>query len=97
MQTTETKDITVHIHQLHKEYVFEQCFDLDEADQVQGILDWYRSGRDRTLTIETANGIHTFQRRYITSIDVYGYKEIINSKWYQRLMDQYRVWRMLRK
>ncbi|MEC4566757.1 hypothetical protein L8C07_12445 [Paenibacillus sp. CMAA1739] len=94
------EEITVSIHLVNRE-IFEYYYPADELENVEVFLSWYKKpGRDKVFTIHTPHlkEIRSLNHENIVFVSVDGYIEPYGreSRWYERLIDRFRLWRMTR-
>ncbi|WP_068505730.1 hypothetical protein [Paenibacillus kribbensis] len=100
LQIETTEEITLSIHLVNGE-IFEYYFPIDESENVEVFLSWYKKpGRDKVFTVHTPHlkEIRSFCHSNIAFVAVDGYIEPNGreSKWHERLIDRFRLWRMTR-
>lgn len=72
---------------------------VDKYSDAQEFIDWYRKpGRDTLYEFHCVsdNQIHLLRHEKITAVDVDGYIEPSgrSSRWYEKIVNKFRVWRM---
>lgn len=99
--STKAEDkITLSIH-LVNGGIFEYYFPMDESKNLEVFLSWYKKpSRDKVFTIHTPHlkEIRSLNHENIVLVLVDGYIEPDGreSRWYERLIDRFRLWRMTR-
>lgn len=94
------EEITVSIHLVNRE-IFEYYCPADELENVEVFLSWYKNpGRDKVFTIHIPHlkEIRSLNHENIVFVSVDGYIEPDGreSRWYECLIDRFRLWRMTR-
>ncbi|PPQ49110.1 hypothetical protein C5G87_06970 [Paenibacillus peoriae] len=98
--TKAEEKITLSIHMVNGE-TFVNRFPVDDCEVVEVFLAWYRSPRwTKVFTFHKVYDaeIYSIHHRNIALVRVEGYIEPDGrgSRWYERLIDRFRLWRMTR-
>ncbi|RJX40875.1 hypothetical protein D3P09_02295 [Paenibacillus pinisoli] len=93
--------ITLSIH-LADGSIFVQELSVEESEGAQSFLEWYRKpGRAKVWTwqVPSESTLHALHHSHIIGVDMEGYiePEGRSSKWYERILDRWYVWRWARR
>ncbi|WP_226000907.1 hypothetical protein [Paenibacillus sp. BJ-4] len=99
-ESQEIHEIEIKVHFVDGD-TFSQHLPFEYTEAVQDFLDWFRKpGRQKVFTFFTpaTRDIHALHHSKIMAVDVSGYIEPDGreSRWYERLIDRFRLWRMTR-